>query len=287
MNADLAQVTILAVEDDDVQALLYRHVLNRPEWTVIVAPTLAEATRALDSNPVSVVLLDLFLPDGDGRRWLAQLRARRDHATTPVIVVAGSAVMDAQVDCYELGADTMIQKPIPPQVLLAAVSGALRKQHSSLGSRPSGLDSQPPQNSEGRGLTAESRGLRAESRGPKAVLFAEDDEVVAALVQHRLKREGFEIHRATDGVSALEIAKTTPVSLAILDVMMPGLDGFELLTRLRALPATAHIPILMLTGLGGERDVERALSLGANDYVLKPFSPVELTARVNRLLRSS
>ena len=280
MNADLQHVTILAVEDDDVQALLYKHVLSRPEWTVIVAPTLADATRALDSNPVSVVLLDLFLPDGDGRRWLAQLRARPDHATTPVIVVAGSAVMDAQVDCYELGADTMIQKPIPPQVLLAAVSGALRKQHSSLGSRPSALGSRPPQGSEGRGPTAESR-------GPKAVLFAEDDEVVAALVQHRLKREGFEVHRAIDGVSALEIAKTTPVSLAILDVMMPGLDGFELLTRLRALPATARIPILMLTGLGGERDVERALSLGANDYVLKPFSPVELTARVNRLLRTA
>jgi DNA-binding response OmpR family regulator len=280
MSAAPQHATILAVEDDDVQALLYKHVLDRPEWTVIVAPTLAEASRVLERSPVSVVVLDLFLPDGDGRRWLAQFRARPEHASTPVIVVAGSAVMDAQVDCYELGADTMIQKPIPPQVLLAAVSGALRKQHSAAGSRPPALGARQAEHSD-------SRAPAGESRSPKAVLFAEDDEVVAALVQHRLKREGFEVHRAIDGVAALEIAKTTPVSLAILDVMMPGLDGFELLTRLRALPATAAIPILMLTGLGGERDVERALSLGANDYVLKPFSPVELTARVNRLLRAS
>jgi DNA-binding response OmpR family regulator len=282
MKNEVPPLTILAVEDDEVQTLLYTHVLNRPDWRVVVAPTLAQATRALDEHRISLVLLDLFLPDGDGRRWLGQLRARRDHASTPVIVVAGSAVMEAQVDCYELGADTMIQKPIAPQVLLAAVSGALRKGHpSALDPRPTNT---PPSAFGSRQTTAGPP--RAESREPRAVLFAEDDEVVAALVQHRLKREGFEVHRAIDGVAALEIAQKTPVSLAILDVMMPGLDGFELLTRLRQLPATARIPILMLTGLGGERDVERALSLGANDYVLKPFSPVELTARVNRLLRS-
>jgi DNA-binding response OmpR family regulator len=181
MKSDTPLVTILAVEDDEVQALLYKHVLNRPEWRVVVTPTLAQATRALDEHDVSLVLLDLFLPDGDGRRWLGQLRARPEHAATPVIVVAGSAVMEAQVDCYELGADTMIQKPIPPQVLLAAVSGALRKnQPSAISPRPSAV----AQSAEGREPRAEGR--VAESREPRAVLFAEDDDVVAALVQHRL-----------------------------------------------------------------------------------------------------
>lgn len=260
---------ILAVEDDALQARLYEHVLGRPGWRVLVVPSLAEARRALDEHPVSVVLLDLFLPDGDGRRWLAELRARPEHRRTPVIVVAGSPVVEAQVDCYELGADTMLSKPVSPQVLTAAVSGAL--QRASDRETPPAAPALTP-------ITAIPAPVG------RRVLLAEDDDVVAALVQHRLSREGFRIERFRDGAAALAAARGERFDIAILDVMMPGIDGFELLASLRKVPGLAHLPIIMLTGLGGERDVERALALGANDYVLKPFSPVELNARVNRLL---
>jgi len=262
--------TILAVEDDVVMGTLYEAVLTRPGWRVVLAPTIADADRVIASEPVSLVLLDLFLPDGDGRSWLPQFRARPEHARTPVIVVAGSALVEAQVDCYELGADTMLAKPVDPAVLQAAVAGALQRaaRHA------------PP---------ATARPAEAEERraadGARAVLLAEDDDVVAALVQHRLERERFTILRASDGVAALALARENDLALAILDVMLPGADGFELLKQLRAMPRNAKVPIVMLTGLRGERDVERALSLGADDYVLKPFSPVELTARLNRLLR--
>lgn len=260
---------ILAVEDDEVMAKLYEGVLTRNDWTVVTASTLADADRALGEHDVSVVLLDLFLPDGDGRTWLRTLRARPDHAATPVIVIAGSAVVEAQVDVYELGAQTIISKPVPAQLLLAAVSGALgRAPRQPVAAAPPPAAAEP---------VADIR----------TVLLAEDDGVVAALVKHRLTREGFEVLHATDGVAALEIAKTTPIGLAILDVMIPGMDGFELLGHLRRNPATQKVPVVMLTGLGGERDVERALGLGADDYVLKPFSPVELTARINRLRRKN
>lgn len=261
---------ILAVEDDEVMAKLYAGVLARNDWTVVTAPTLADADRALGEHDVSVVLLDLFLPDGDGRTWLRAFRARPSHAATPVIVIAGSAVVEAQVDVYELGAQTIIAKPVPAQVLLAAVSGALgRAPREAVAAAPL----PPPVVQPGSDI--------------RTVLLAEDDSVVAALVKHRLTREGFAVLHATDGVAALEIAKTTPIGLAILDVMIPGMDGFELLAHLRRNAATQKTPVVMLTGLGGERDVERALGLGADDYVLKPFSPVELTARINRLLRKN
>jgi PleD family two-component response regulator len=125
----------------------------------------------------------------------------------------------------------------------------------------------------------------ARDEDARTVLVAEDDEVVAALLRHRLTREGFTVVHARDGLAALDVAAARPLALAVLDILMPGLDGFEVLTRLRQTERGAHIPILMLTGLGNERDVERALALGANDYVIKPFSPVEVTARVHRLLR--
>ena len=126
--------------------------------------------------------------------------------------------------------------------------------------------------------------LDAATAPPRTILLAEDDDLVAAIVEHRLKREGFQIVRVADGVRALEAAEAERPALAILDVMLPGLDGFELLDRFRGNPALAHTPIMMLTSLGSEAQVERALRLGADDYVLKPFSPVEFVARVHRLL---
>ena len=256
---------ILAVEDDEVLAALYASVLGKAGLAVVAAPTLAAADSALREHDVAVVLLDLFLPDGDGRSWLRGLRADPARAALPVIVIAGSAVAEAQVDFFELGVPTIITKPVSPQVLSAAVHAALNRRAQQAAPTP------PPAPSAPR---------------PGVVLLAEDDDVVAALVQHRLTREGFQVLRAQDGVGALEVARSSALGLVILDIMLPGMDGFELLGRLRKDARTATVPIIMLTGLGGERDVERALALGADDYVLKPFSPVELTARVNRLVRA-
>lgn len=117
------------------------------------------------------------------------------------------------------------------------------------------------------------------------ILVAEDDRVAAALVRHRLERAGFIIVHRANGQEAFETAIETDLSLCILDIRMPGMDGFELLKRLRESPRHGDTPILMLTSLGREEDIVRGLQLGANDYVTKPFSPVELLARVQRLLR--
>lgn len=121
---------------------------------------------------------------------------------------------------------------------------------------------------------------------PAAVLIAEDDRVSAALVRHRLVRAGFTVLHEGNGADALAAAQQHAVDLFILDIRMPRMDGFELLRALRALPRYADTPILMLTSLGREEDIVRAFHLGASDYVTKPFSPVELLARVQRLLRS-
>ncbi len=117
-----------------------------------------------------------------------------------------------------------------------------------------------------------------------SVLVAEDDPLSAAILQHRLQKEGFRVLHYPDGSQALEAALSQRISLAILDVKMPGMDGFELLERLRKVPAYYELPIMMLTSMGREEDIERGFALGADDYMVKPFSPVEVLARVRRLL---
>jgi diguanylate cyclase (GGDEF)-like protein len=116
------------------------------------------------------------------------------------------------------------------------------------------------------------------------ILVAEDDPLSAGILLHRLEKEGFEVLHYPDGAQALEGALANQVSVAILDVKMPGMDGFELLERLRKVPAYYQLPIMMLTSMGREEDISRGFDLGADDYMVKPFSPAEVLARVRRLL---
>lgn len=112
--------------------------------------------------------------------------------------------------------------------------------------------------------------------------MVEDDRTVSEVVTRYLEREGFAVEAAYDGATALERALVDPPELVVLDVMLPSLDGFEVCERLRAV---APVPVIMLTARGEESDRIVGLELGADDYVSKPFSPRELTARVKAVLR--
>jgi len=116
------------------------------------------------------------------------------------------------------------------------------------------------------------------------VLVADDDEDIRELVSFRLARSGYEILTACDGEEALAVAAKATPDIAIIDVAMPGLDGLAVTRALRAAPATATTPILLLTARAQDADVETGLAAGADDYVVKPFSPEDLASRVASLL---
>jgi CheY-like chemotaxis protein len=116
------------------------------------------------------------------------------------------------------------------------------------------------------------------------VLVCDDDALVADLLSHRLSARGYRVDVAADGREALErVAEERPDAI-LLDAMMPMIDGYEVLRRLRADPATAAIPVIMLTARKQEDDIVGALQLGADDFVVKPFIPEEVMSRLARLL---
>ena len=117
------------------------------------------------------------------------------------------------------------------------------------------------------------------------ILVVEDDTDILRLVAHNLKVADFDVLTARDGYEALSIAKKALPQLVILDLMLPGLDGFEVCKELKRSPVTRRIPVLMLTARGEEVDRIVGLELGADDYVVKPFSPRELILRVRAILR--
>lgn len=120
------------------------------------------------------------------------------------------------------------------------------------------------------------------------IMIVEDDEHIAQLLVFIFQREGFKTICAADGQTAEQmIEHNAPPILILLDVMLPYQDGFHLLEKIRIQPEWKNIPIIMLTAKSQESDIVRALDSGANDYVVKPFQPSELVARVRRLLKGN
>jgi diguanylate cyclase (GGDEF)-like protein len=420
-ETEKAVILVIDADADTARTLLV--ALSGPNREVVVARTARQADQCLVDHRVSLMVLDLDLPNGDGRNLLLRVRAHPAMAGLPIIVLSVRSDRTTKAECFALGADGFFDKPIDPAILSAAVSARLFREsetqkdlrHDRLTGLPNraafaeayvrvaalcartkeplsvavlDLDRLkavnetyghamgdvvlrrtasvisrllrssdvfarwggeqfvalfPNTNPAGgaRALKKVLRALRAEvfatekggtfqvtfsagiAPAPEGaavedaiaeadrflylakaagrnrivsaedpvvfptskVLLAEDDDLTAAIVTRHLRQAGLDVVHVREGSAALSAALHGPTSLIILDVQTPGIDGFELLTRFRKLPSLASVPIVMLTSLGGERDVVRGLELGADDYVVKQFSPAELLARVQRLLK--
>jgi len=115
------------------------------------------------------------------------------------------------------------------------------------------------------------------------VLVADDDPLLRAILEHKLSAAGYGVTLVEDGRAALEVARERRPALIVLDAMMPVMDGFEALRRLKSDPQLCNIAVVMLTALKRQEDIVNALKLGAADYLPKPFNPDELVARLARL----
>ena len=121
--------------------------------------------------------------------------------------------------------------------------------------------------------------------GAKArVLICDDDPLLLELMEFRLRAKGYEVIKAVDGAEALEKAQQDAPDVVVLDAMMPKADGLEVLARIKGDPALSDTPVIMLTARKGQKDIVSALDKGADDYLVKPFIPEELLARLARLI---
>jgi len=114
----------------------------------------------------------------------------------------------------------------------------------------------------------------------------DDEDDILELLQYNLKREGYQVSGVTSGEEGVKLIRQSLPDLAILDLMLPGVDGFEVCRLIKGDPRTQHIPVIMLTAKGEETDVVAGLELGADDYITKPFKPRILLARVKAALRA-
>ena len=123
------------------------------------------------------------------------------------------------------------------------------------------------------------------------ILIVDDDQAISALLRHLLEREGFKVKTMFDGLEAKEYIMSNQMqsaemqpALVLLEMMLPSINGYDLLEHIRSTQAWADVPVIVLSSLSQEDEIVRALKLGANDYVSKPFRVNELLARINRLI---
>lgn len=120
----------------------------------------------------------------------------------------------------------------------------------------------------------------------KKILIIEDDKFLRELIVQKLSKEGFEIEEAVDGEEGVKKIKEVAPDLVLLDLILPGIDGFEVLTKVKDDSSLAQIPIIILSNLGQKEDVERGLKLGAVDYLIKAhFTPGEIIVKIKAVLK--
>jgi DNA-binding response OmpR family regulator len=269
---------VLVVDDDPAIQRLLAAVLARAGYEVRTAASGADVPPLLARTRFDLIVLDLFLPNEDGRRLLARWRRGTRTRRVPIFILSAQLGNEVKTECFTLGADGYFEKPLDPDLIVAAVASRLGRGGTVAAPAPRAPVEATP-------LPAPAPALTPASGEPRQVVLVEDDPAVAAIIRHRLSKAGFVLHHATDGVEGASLLDRVRPDLAILDLKLPGRDGLDLLAQLRARTETASIPVIMLTASADEQDMVRAFALGADDYLMKPFSPTELTIRVERLRR--
>lgn len=118
---------------------------------------------------------------------------------------------------------------------------------------------------------------------PAKIIVAEDEEHIGYMVRFRLEKAGYEVVWKMDGTTAWEAVLEEMPDMVLLDVMLPGMDGYQILEKIKESTDTRHIPVVLLSALGQESNIVRAFRAGAEDYIVKPFKPAELMARIARV----
>jgi len=272
---------ILIVDDDpEITALITNTLKELPKkQKIFVAETAARAQELFVKDIYDLIIMDLMLPDRDGRELIKEIKLEFS-LPSPLLVLSSVRNDSVRVECISIGADKFLLKPFYEADLLHEAKKLLgKKVVKKLSLVP--LD----------GEVIEEEDDEEDDDSPKIlegfnVLVAEDDKMQAALIQQKLIGEGAAVEIASNGREAMQLLRTRGFSLIILDIQMPIMDGFEVMQRIKD-ELKLDTPVIMVTAMGDEEDIIKGYDLGATDYILKPFSDVQLIARVKSLLKSS
>jgi CheY-like chemotaxis protein len=244
--------SILIVEDDPINRILLSTCLHEEGYSTRTAENGKQALDILHSERIDLVLLDLLMPEIDGFEVLKWIKARPDLRNLLVIVVSAEEDMKNIVRCIEMGANDYLPKPCEPTLLKTRVKTILAmKRFYEL----------------------------AHCKGE--ILVIDDDPLDRKVLSVSLTEEGYTVATAENGRVGLQMVREKPFDTVLLDLLMPEVDGFDVLKIIKADVRIRHLPVIVISGEEDLAGITRCISIGAEDYMQKPFDPVLLRARVS------
>ena len=250
---------ILIVDDDKQIASLLASRLRANHYEVVAAYDSAQAVAKALSEKPDLILLDMKMPGGGGLSVMDHLRNSADTALTPVIVITAYPSLEIRQMTKKMGAVDFISKPFDAGEVLSRIQKAL---------------------GEGQRVT------RGRGHMAKKILVVDDEPHIVELVQSRLEKNGYRVIAAYDGQEALDKTYQEDPDLIILDIMLPKVDGYQIVKTLRADEKYKTVPIVMLTGRTLAQDIKMGMDLGAVSYVQKPFKPDVLLGIIQGLIKN-
>jgi DNA-binding response OmpR family regulator len=243
----------ILIVDDDRDLLQGMNIwLKSQGYKVVFAVDATSAITMAQSEKPDLIILDISLPAGGGYHVMKSLKSALPLAYIPIIVItAGDASINRE-RALTAGAEAFFQKPFDNHELLAAIKKALPKE---------------PQEKELNG---------------QIILIIDDDKDLLQGLQVRLKSHGYNVHVAMDGISSIGLALKTKPDLIIVDISLPGGDGYQTMARLRSLMPLAHIPIFVITAGNASVHRERAFKAGAEAFFQKPIENDQFLAAIKK-----
>jgi len=257
--------TVLVIEDDHMNMKLMRSLMGLGGYRMLEATDAETGLHLAAEHRPDLILMDVQLPGLDGLSATRRLKENSDLTTIPVIALTGLAMEGDREKALEAGCQDYISKPINTRSFLDSIGALLLPKNHVDGIEPS-VPTSP-------------------HRPYRHILVVDDDPMNVKLVDAILKKDGYESLKAYNGIEALAQVEEHHPDLILLDVMMPGKDGYQVTRELKGNAATAGIPIIMITALNGTEDKVRGLECGADEFLTKPVNAAELLARVKSMLR--
>ncbi len=270
---------ILIVDDDPLNVKLLASKLPPDQFETTAAFSGQDALRMTLKDPPDLILLDIMMPEMNGyevSHWLKTNPATQD---IPIILVTALDGTDDKIKGFEAGADEFLNKPVNTIELLARINSLLRLKYFREQLRSRTLSE--------KGFSSDQNTphLAEWVHPPVKILIVEDDDKDARMIQEYFATEPYELETVNTGEAALDRIQQEDFDLVLLDVLLPGVDGFEVCQRIKGLHQTQDLQVVLLTCLPDLENKIKGVEQGADDYLIKPINGRELKARVKVLVK--
>ncbi|HLC49152.1 MAG TPA: response regulator [Candidatus Andersenbacteria bacterium] len=254
---------ILIIEDEKILGDILLNKLNTEGYEASWELNGISGLESMRSSKPDLVLLDIVMPEKDGYEVLEEVHKDQTLNTIPIIIISNSGQPIELKRILELGAkDYIVKADFSLDEILVKVRKYIHKEETSLDDSPN------------------------KKHAHVKILIIEDDTFIVSVVKKRLDKEGYDISTAKDGVQALEHLKNEVPDLILLDVVMPGINGFEVLKKIKADPRYDNMAVIIFSNLSQEHEIEEGKKLGADEFLVKSnFTPQEVIETINALLK--